>query len=417
MAEFVPTRRLARVVALARVRPALRQRLAVWWHANRVPITEAVFLFLAIRVALSIVATVATALLPEQRGQHEVFHRSTNVWLDVWARWDSEYYLDIAQYGYALRPELAIFFPLYPLLLSTFAPLLGYDYVLSGVLVSNLAYLLALVYLFKLTAWEFDEQAASRTVLYLSVYPTALFFSAVYTESLFLAVTVAAFYYARRRKWALAGLAALLASLTRPNGAVLLFPLGYEAWRQIKDDPGWRGLRSARPLAGRLMAVGAAALGVLIWSAYLWWLTDDPFAYIHRRSEPPWLRVTSAPWATMLSTLQYLGDSGLTRFLRTLNTVDLGVAVLLIEATIVAFWRLPRIYAIYLAASIGLFLSSSVQHWPLQSLSRYSLVLFPLFFLLAQLGANRYWHRAILVVSASILGLFTALFATWYSVI
>jgi hypothetical protein len=162
------------------------------------------------------------------------------------------------------------------------------------------------------------------------------------------------------------------------------------------------------------LAIGAAPAALLIWTAYLAWLTNDPLVHLHQRITEPWERAASLPWTTLRSAVEYLSESGLSRLSRTVNTLDLAVAVLLIEASIVAWWRLPRAYAIYLTASTCLLLSSTVARWPLQSLARYSLVLFPLFLLLAQLGANRYWHRAILIVSASMLGMCTALFATWY---
>jgi hypothetical protein len=389
-------------------------RLGRWWQGNRPAILEALVVFVGARVMLSLIAGLAVALLPEQRGQHDVFHRSENVWLDVWARWDSEYYLGIAEFGYSMRSEHVAFFPLYPVLISSLAPVLGHDYVLSGVVVSSLAYFVALVYLFKLAAWEFGEEVAGRTILYLAVYPMALFLLAVYTESLFLAVTVAAFYHARRGEWTAAGLAALLAGVTRPNGMLLAFPLAYEAWRQLGSGP--RRIRAAfpRPLAGRLLAVAAAPVGLLVWSAYLARLTGDPLAFVHRLDVPPWERVRSPPWATLATAVEYLGSADLSPLSRAVNTTDLVVAVLLILACVVAWWRLPRAYAVYLTVSTLLLLSTTVARWPLQSLPRYSVVLFPVFLLLAQLGANRHWHRLILIGSAPLLGMYTALFATWY---
>jgi hypothetical protein len=389
-------------------------RLGVWWQGNRPAIVEALVVFVGVRVVLSLIASLAVAMVPEQRGQHDVFHRSGNVWLDVWARWDSEYYLDIAAFGYSMRSEHLAFFPLYPALISSLAPVLGHDYVLSGVVVSSLASFVALVYLFKLAAWEFGEEVAGRTILYLAVYPTALFLLAVYTEALFLAVTVAAFYHARRGEWTAAGLVALLAGITRPNGALLLFPLACEAWRQLGGSP--RGVRTAfpRPLAGRLLAVAAAPFGLLVWSAYLARLTGDPLAFVHRLDVPPWERVPSPPWATLATAVEYLANSDLAPLSRAVNTTDLVVAVLLIQACVVAWWRLPRAYAVYLTVSTFLLLSTTVARWPLQSLPRYSLVLFPIFLLLGLLGANRHWHRLILIVSAPLLGMYTALFATWY---
>lgn len=404
-AELTPDRRRNEVspdAAYAATGPA------AWWARNRTAVTEALVVFLGARVVLSLIATLAVALLPEQTGQHDVFHRSATVWLDVWARWDSEYYLDVAQHGYSTRPGLLNMFPLYPLLIAGFAVLLGHDYVLAGVVVSSLATFIALVYLFKLTAWELGEEAASRAVLYMAVYPAALFLLAVYTESLFLAVTVATFYYARRGRWAMAGLAAFLAGLTRPNGVVLLVPLAYEVWRQAEGSP--RRLNVSHGIAA-----AATPLALALWALYLAWSGYDPLeALVFSRAQPPFERVASMPWVTLAAAMQHLGSSGLSPLARAVNTTDYLAAVALIQASVVAWWRLPRAYAIYLTTSTLLALSSTVPNWPLQSMLRYSLSAFPVFFLLAQLGANSHWNRLILIVSAPLLGMYTALFATWY---
>lgn len=377
----------------------------------------ALVVFLSARISLSVIALLAVAMLPEQRGQHEVYHRSADVVLDVWARWDSEYYLDIAEHGYSMRRALLAFFPLYPLLVSTLASVLGYDYVLSGVVVSSLAYFIALVYLFKLAAWEFDEAIARRTILYVAVYPTALFLLAVYTESLFLAVTVAALYHARRGQWGWGGVAALLAAVTRPTGVALFFPLAYEVWCQSGGS--LRGLRAAfpRPLIGRLAATVAVPVGLILWQGYLAWLTQDPFVGVSVQQTPPFQRAPSLPPITMQRGFQVLSLAELPPLFRAVNTIDLAAATVLIEASILAWWRLPATYAIYLSVSTLLLLSSTHALWPLQSMLRYSVVVFPLFLLLAQLGAHPIWHRAILIISATLLGMFTALFATWHWVL
>ena len=369
---------------------------------------------LSARLALSLIAALAYALLPEQRGQHEVFHRSANTWLDVWARWDSEYYLDIAQYGYSFRRQLIVFFPFYPLLVAALGGLLREHYLLAGVIVSTGATFVALMYLFKLAAWEFGPEVARRSMLYLALFPTAVFLMAVYSESVFLAVSVAAFYHARRGQWLLAGLFAFLAGVTRPNGFVVAFPLAYEAWRQ-----GGGSLRA--PLAGlswslfgRLLAAGAAPLGLLLWFGYLGLLTGDPLASLKQVNIPPWSRTSSLPWATLGAAFQNLARADLSRLSRAVSSADLAVVLLLIQASLLAWWRLPRIYAVYLTAATLMLLSSRSVEFPLESAQRYALVIFPLYFLLAQLGGSRLWHRAILICSAPLLGLYTALFATWH---
>ncbi len=381
--------------------------IRAWWKADRRAVIEALTLFVGTGLAFSLIAVLATAFLPEQTGLHSTYHRAAGVWPDVLARWDSEYYIDIAAQGYAARPELITFFPLYPLLISTFASVLGGDYVLSGVVVSAIAYFVALLYLFKLVAWEFSEAAASRALLYLALSPVAFFLLSVYTESLFLAVTIMAFYYARRGEWAIAGVAALLATVTRPNGFIIVVPLAFEIWQQIGGKP-------RKLVPAHLWALLAAPIALTVWAFYLAWLTGDPLAIVHSRAQPPFARVTSMPWETLWSAMQYLGTPGLSPLSRVVNSLDLAATLLLIEATVIAWWRLPHAYAAYMTVSVLLLLSSTVPDWPLQSMQRYTLSIFPIFMLLAQLGANRYWHRTILIASAPLLGMYTALFATWY---
>jgi hypothetical protein len=244
----------------------------------------------------------------------------------------------------------------------------------------------------------------------------ALFLMAVYSESTYLAPSVAAFYYARRRQWGLAALMAFLAGLARVNSVALFVPLAYEAWCQVQPRGlDWRGLLR-RGLAPAL-AAGGAPLGLLTYAGYLAWLTHDPFAYIHRVGSWPWGRHMAFPWATLLEQVQRLLNQyqhDPTAFARTINSQDLVAALILIGATVVAFWRLPRVYALYLAATTCLLLSTEIPGWTFQSMARYTLTVFPLFFLLAQLGANRLWDRAILIACAPLLGMYTALFAQWY---
>ncbi|HUS14548.1 MAG TPA: hypothetical protein VM536_05960 [Chloroflexia bacterium] len=390
-----------------------RVLFGLWWRANRLALTRALFIFIVLRVLLSLVTLLTAGLLPLQAGLHDTYQRSYEPALDAWARWDSEYYLDIAAGGYAARPQLAVFFPLYPMLIAAVAPIFQQDLVLAGIVVSSLACLVALFYMFKLAALELGEASAERAMLYMAIYPMALFMFAVYTESLFLAVLLATFYYTRRGRWGPAAIGAFLAGVTRPTGLVLVFPLAYEAWRQAcagQRLPSWRALLGSY----RLPAVAAAPLAWLLFAVYLAWLTGDPAAILHSRALPPFWRQTSLPWDTLGLAFQNLQRTDLSLMARTVNTTDLIATLMLIETALVAWWALPRAYAIYATASIVLLLTLTISEWPLQSMPRYSLAVFPLFFLLARLGANRYWHQAIVMVSLLFLGLYTALFANWY---
>jgi len=179
--------------------------------------------FLATRGAFLLVGVLASRLMVSglslQKG-NLVYHQPAPTFLEIWARWDAEWYLLIAAEGYDSsdhferfavpyeRAATAGFLPLYPLMIRTLAPVFGG--VGAGVLISNLALLGALVLLYRLAAAEARPGAERATGLAacaaLLVYPSSLFLSAVYAESLFLLLSLATFAAARRGSFAAAGL-------------------------------------------------------------------------------------------------------------------------------------------------------------------------------------------------------------------
>src|SRR4029450_93939 len=142
---------------------------------------------------------------------------------DVWARWDSVWFLRIAVHGYGeTHGVAAAFYPLYPLTLAGVGRVFGGHYVAAGIVVSLAAALAAFVLLYRLTETRLGAAGPRRAVLYLAVFPMALFLGAVYSESLFLALAIGAFVLAERGRWLGAGLATGLAMLTRIAGIGLL---------------------------------------------------------------------------------------------------------------------------------------------------------------------------------------------------
>jgi len=394
-------------------------RLSAWaretWQTNRTALIEAFVVFIGIRIILSVIAVFASAMLPLQQGLHYTVTFSDNIWLDVWARWDSEYYIRISRLGYLADTDSVAFFPLYPTLMALFAPFAGGDHVLAGVIISTVATYTALFYIFKLAEWEFGTGIAKRALLYMAVYPFAFYMLAVYTESLFLTLTLAAFYYARRGQWPAAVPLAFFSGLTRPTGFLLVLPFAYEVWRQSGGGLNVKKLLKNLKWWGVAAACAAPAAWVL-WAAFLGWITDDPLMALHATDQPPWWRSSNPPWETLITSVQQLGRDDLSAVMRAVATQDLIFAVLLIEMCVVAWRALPRTYAIYCIATTWLVLSTTVHNSPAPMLSipRYSLGIFPIFFLLAKLGANPRWDRIILISSATLLGIYMAMFATWY---
>ena len=173
---------------------------------------------------------------------------------NMFARWDTFFYYSIATQGYNWNPahftyQNVVFFPLYPLLMRWGGELLGGYPMVAGLIVSLFAFAAAMTLLYRLALLDLGEERAWRVVLLVAVFPYALFFSAVYTESLFFLLTVSAFYTMRRGRLAWAGVCGLLAGLTRPNGWWLAVPLAclvlWPTDRESTDETGPLPLRAA----------------------------------------------------------------------------------------------------------------------------------------------------------------------------
>src|SRR3954449_11714598 len=184
------------------------------------------------------------------------FGAAGNVLVAPFARWDSVWYLAIANDGYpADDPRRAAFFPLYPLLVRA-ANTVVREPIVAGTLVSLACFLVALVLLHRLTALELGAPAARMSVWALALFPGAVFFSAVYSEALYLALSIGCLYAARTGRWGLAGAAGALGAATRSAGVLLVVPLAV-MWLTRADGAPHRRVRDAAWIA--LVPVGLVA--------------------------------------------------------------------------------------------------------------------------------------------------------------
>jgi Mannosyltransferase (PIG-V) len=344
-------------------------------------------------------------------------------------RWDSSYYVFTAQHGYEALGQTA-FFPFYPLVMRAVATV-TYSEVVAGVLVSLVSFAVALVLLHRLADIDFGPAVARRTVWLLALFPASVFFSAVYTEGLFLALSVGAVYAARRGSWAWAGALGGMAALTRNTGvligvAVLLMYL----YGPRADKPSTT-LKGVRPLAERLRPryrLRADALwlllipaGLVVFAVYTWIVYDSPFAsydaqaIFHREFLGPF----SALWYGGRDVGQAIGDllgisngEGIGASLRTLALA--GTVVGALVATAGALRRLPVAYGAYALAALLPPLSTPWPDHPLWSTPRFIAVLFPLFLWLALVLRNRRWYLVFCVAFALGLAYCSARFSAWY---
>ena len=286
--------------------------------------------------------------------------------IDVWARWDSDWYVQIAQHGYTWPSARPAFFPLYPLLVGGLGRLLAGHYVLAGLIVSLAAGAAAFVLFFRLAELKLGRDGAMRATLFLAVLPTTLFFGAVYSESLFLLLSVASFLLAEQGRFRGAAVAAGLAALTRPVGLALLPALAITAWRSGR----------------RRQSLGALAITPAIFALYpltLWIWIGHPLAF---------LTAQSGIWRRHLSPYGPLG--GFVEGVQQRAAKDTAVALLLLPLAYVAWRRLGAAYGVYACASLALPLMWPSDSHALWSIARFGGVLFPIVFALASV-AHRRW--------------------------
>jgi len=215
--------------------------------------------------------------------------------LDMWRRWDAHHFLTIAEYGYTAPQSdahAAAFFPAFPLAVRLFIAA-GISPVLGGLIVAALSSVVAGYFLYRLAASEFGPEAGRRALVYLALFPTAVFLIAPYSESLFLAGAIAAFYFARRSSWHLVGFPAAVAMGARAAGVFLLIGLVFEFLRQ-------RDFSKLR-VANASMSIAVGLLPLLAYGAFLARAMGDPFEFITHQQQG-WGRTFVGPVASFLNT-------------------------------------------------------------------------------------------------------------------
>jgi 4-amino-4-deoxy-L-arabinose transferase-like glycosyltransferase len=322
---------------------------------------------------------VLNPLLPAAvEGQHP------NVVLDSLIHWDAGWFLRIAGQGYDF--DSAPFFPMFPLLIRLFTFLTS-NGITAGFLVSNLALFIASYLLYHLVREDYGEETATTTVFIMLFFPTAIFFTSIYSEAPFMAFALGAFYYARRERWLTAALLGACAALTRNVGVVLFFALLY---LQYKNNGGRLNLKKALPL----LLIPAS---LSIFMAVLWKCTGDPLAFAHSLNSEYWgYRHFAYPGAGQLLNLSLFFTNS-----EFYSLFESGMALLFLYLVVRSFKYIEdRSLLIFLVLGFLIPFSSVVDNLPL-GMPRYILVLFPGYITLA-----RILHKNGLVMVFSIISAF-----------
>ncbi|MDP3973548.1 MAG: mannosyltransferase family protein [Candidatus Daviesbacteria bacterium] len=291
-----------------------------------------------------------------------------------WANFDGEHYLSIAYIGY--RGLEQAFFPVYPMLISFLSKPFVNDIYSSlvfgtvvGIIISSVAFFLALIILWKTIRIDYSKNIAFLTLTALILFPTSFYFGAVYSESIFLLLSVLSFYFAKRNKWVMASIFGFIASATRIFGLLLLPALLIEAYQR-------------RIPFKKIVWLFIIPLGLGVYMLYQNLTVGDPLAFYHLQ------KIVGEQHQSGLTILPQVYF----RYLKMLLTVDMANPIyqtILLEFVVgIVFFLLPiygyfkKVKLSYLFYAMVGFLLPSIQG-SFSSVPRYVIVFFPSFLIIA----------------------------------
>jgi hypothetical protein len=301
-------------------------------------------------------------------------------WLEPWYRWDTGWYIYIVYNDYNAHDGTIIFAPLYPYAIRALGVLLGGQYLIAALLISNVACFIALLFFYKIVEAEFDSSTAHQTLILYMIFPTAFMLLAGYTESLFLAFLFTAWFAMKREKFVIAGLLAILCSLSRSQGWTLIFPFAYMAYIEpIRNTPNFKG--NIRDFVLRLFAVTGGVIGTAI---YLACMALAGLGNVNEAYDVLWDVKIVPPWTTILRAFQL----AFTQSININDLISIGTLIFLFITGVLVVRRLKPQYGLYFWSTYCFILMRSYQPIDFQptlflSLVRYALTLFPVFITLA----------------------------------
>ncbi len=305
--------------------------------------------------------------------------------LDIWAVWDSGWYLNIAKYGYSnvtpenhpsvVTPQMHNigFFPLYPVFIQGISYITQNNYV-AALIVSNLALLISCFLLYEIVMEKYDEMTAKQTIKYLLIFPTSFILSGVFSESLFLLFLLICFYFAQKGKWGVVGVSGYFLSLTRPTGFLLVIPLLFLYLKNCRFE-----FKKIKP---NILYLSLFGMGVFTFMIYTHLLNGDFLAYFHAQ-ETGWLVTHSNP-LNMLQMLYLYSPS--TRIVFWFILAELFLIFIHIK-------KVSLDYLLVAAILLGIPLIEGFG--PTFSLPRMSVVVFPLFIIIAKMAKDKYVDSAL----------------------
>jgi hypothetical protein len=349
----------------------------------------------------------------------------------AWSHWDSGWFLSIARYGYpqlyaqrigkeigSSGGDVFNFFPMYPMAIKAISYLTqetGFP-VIAALIVSDVSFILSVYVIYRLLSLDYERPIIDRTLLVLILFPAAFFLTSAYYESLFLLLSLSAFYMARRQNWTAAGMLGMMVALTVGFGVLIFFPLLMEflsarglTLTTIKDR---RTYVSALPLL-------LVPMGTFAFMLYSYSVTGNLFEFAVATRY--WYVQFSPPWRAVLSSARLLIEKGVSSYFLRSNAVNLAFALTAILLTIYG-WVVRKVRISYLTWStmvllvlLSAFRVEGGPYPPITAFPLFMLRVWPLFLLMGIiLSGNRLMRLLVLTMSTVLLTFMCALFVNGY---
>ena len=327
--------------------------------------------------------------------RYAVYVRTTNHWaftdyLRSMCVYDCNAYERLSLYGYEGRPSGFdkgdannwAFFPLYSILVWALNRVTGLSMLVGGSILTCLLSAWAAI-----LSWPLFDGRFRAYILFcafLFIGPLSYYFATLYTEALFILLTVSGFVLLRQRNYVAAGLTGSLMSATRSTGLLFAAAILIAAYQNhLKDGGGFRSfMRTLWKRTDLLLAVGLVPVGISIFAIYLWFHSGDALAFVH--IQRAWGRAFQDPFGNLWSAL-------VVQF-QTYNNYS----------------NISTDLAFGLAAIIGIALSA-VMAWK----GRWDWALFSLFGVLLPLSTNTYSMIRFVVGLAPVLITASLLLSRW----
>ncbi|MEI6290609.1 MAG: mannosyltransferase family protein [Chloroflexota bacterium] len=326
-----------------------------------------------------------------------------------WLRWDTICYLLIAEHGYSFNKFLSVWPPFYPLLIRLVS-IFRIPSIISGLLISLLSTLIAFSLIFSFVKQQTGEYKARQTLLLYAIFPVSFFFIAGYTESLFLAIVLGAFFFASQEKWLSAGLFGILAVLTRNQGLLLSPVFLLEGLLIARNFPKpWKYFSPS--------FVFAIAMPIFTFFGFSFFMRYFvTFTWPWEELSKTWAQHWAFPWQGILGNLRAIfidQHNSLWYFWFPSRVLDFILAILVPIILIIYSKKIKPSHQLF---SWLIYLSSITKVGNgdvLISFSRYMLPVFPFFISLSSILKNRAAKMVTMFFCLSLTGIFLGLFFIW----